>query len=268
MIASPRQVARRLLPDTIRQPLGRFFIGTVYQGWLRSAIGWWFDVSGGLFRVDGCEFDVPKNLTTRSYRAAFITGEYEEEERELIHQLLRPEDRVLELGACIGVVSCVTNRLLRDREKHLVVEANPKLIPWIERNRERNQAGFTIEHCAVSRKPEVTFFIHPEYIVGGSSQHETSLPVTVRGCSLEELNAKHGPFNVMIMDVEGAEVEVLPDAGDLLKGFRLVIVELHEWAATVECLDSCRATLVAAGLKKVAEAGRTEAWERPSSTAQ
>jgi FkbM family methyltransferase len=252
-----------LLPDPIRQPMGRFFIGTVYQGWLRPAMGWWFDVSGGRFRVDGCEIEVPKDLTTRSYRAAFVTGEYEEEERELIRRLLRPEDRVMELGACIGVVSCVTNRLLKDRKKHLVVEANPKLIPWIERNRVRNQADFTIEHCAVSRKPEVTFFIHPEYIVGGSSQQETSLPVTVRGCSLEQLNARHGPFNVMIMDVEGAEVEVLPDAGELLKGFRLVIVELHEWAASEAALDRCRQTMAAAGLRKVAAAGRTEAWERP-----
>jgi predicted O-methyltransferase YrrM len=48
---------------------------------------------------------------------------------------LRPEERVLELGGCLGVVSCSINTLLRDPSRHVVVEANPKLLAYLYENR-------------------------------------------------------------------------------------------------------------------------------------
>ena len=59
------------------------------------------------------------------YRSCFMRGSYEHEERELIRRWLKPEDHVIEFGACLGIVSCVTNKLLKDKTRHVVVEANP-----------------------------------------------------------------------------------------------------------------------------------------------
>lgn len=64
--------------------------------------------------MEKCEIEVPKELTTRTYRGCFMTGDYEAEEISLIKRYLKPDDRVLELGACIGAVSCVTNKLLNE----------------------------------------------------------------------------------------------------------------------------------------------------------
>ncbi|MBI3879222.1 MAG: FkbM family methyltransferase [Verrucomicrobia bacterium] len=256
-----KALARRLLPDAVRKPLGSA-VGIFGERCVQPVQGLLFDLGGGRFHADGCVFEIPRALTTRAYRACFWKGDYETEERELVRRLIRPEDRVLELGGCLGIVSCVTNRLLADKSKHLVVEGNPKLISIIERNRELNHAGFAIEGCAVSQERTVTFYLHPRFIVGGTTQRQTAEAVTVPGRTLRELHERHGPFNVMIMDIEGSEVEALPAAGDLLREYRLVIVEQHEWAVGAARADVCRAALRHAGLQLVGTAGTTEAWAR------
>jgi FkbM family methyltransferase len=256
-----RAAARQLLPPTLRRPLGNVG-GFVLHRCVRPVQGLLFDLSGGRFKADGCVFEIPRDLTTRTYRSCFWSSEYEREERELIRRFILPQDRVLELGACIGIVSCVTNRLLADRTKHLVVEANPLLVPWLERNRNLNQAGFKIENCALSDRAEVTFYIHPKFIVGGTSEQPTDRPVTVRGRGLEELHREFGPFNAMIMDVEGSEIHALPISEKLLREYRLVIVELHSYAIGEEGVNRCRASLKAAGLRLAGQAGLTEAWVR------
>jgi FkbM family methyltransferase len=256
-----RNAARKYLPSAVRQPLGAL-AGGFLNKLVRPIEGLIFDLLGGRFHVDGCEIDVPKNLTSRAYRACFLTGEYEAEECALVHEFVRPEDTVLELGACMGVVSCVTNKRLRDKTRHVVVEANPMLIPTLQRNRELNACGFLIENCAASSEREVNFFLHPIYIVGGSAQRPSAQTVQVPGRSWHELDATYGPFSALIMDVEGSELDVLEGSRELIARYRLAIVELHEWAIGNEKAERCRELLRTGGLQFARRAGITEAWER------
>ena len=75
--------------------------------YIRPIIGLVFDLSGAVYRVDGCRFEIPTHLTDRNYRSAFVLGEYEAAERRLIRQFLRADDRVIESGGCVGVLSCL-----------------------------------------------------------------------------------------------------------------------------------------------------------------
>jgi FkbM family methyltransferase len=261
MVTTIRRLARRTLPEPFRRKLGNL-LGPFDHHVARPLEGFVFDLKGGKFRADGCVFEIPRHLTTRTYRACFLRDDYEQEERALIHQLLQPDDAVIEFGACLGVVSCVTNRLLRDRSRHLVVEANPKLIPSIYLNRDLNKAGFLIEHCALSNKPEETFYLHPHYIVGGSSKRATELPVRVPGRSWRELDARYGPFTALIVDIEGAELDVFEASRELLARYRLVIIEMHPWAIGEEGAQRCRAIMTEAGLRLVNRAGHIEGWQR------
>jgi FkbM family methyltransferase len=261
MVKTIRSWARKTLPDRVRKPLGTF-LGPVELSIARAIEGWIFDVKGGLFRADGCVFSIPKHLTTRNYRACFFRGDYEEEERELVKKYVRPDDAVLEFGACLGIVSCVTNRLLRDKARHVVVEANPKVIPSIYQNRALNNAGFLIEHCAVSNKAEETFYLHPKYIVGGTSQRKTAEAVRLPGRSLRDFEDRYGPFSALIIDVEGSELSVFESAPDVLRKLRLVIAELHPWAIGESDVQRCRDLLAAAGLTFRDGAGITEVWQR------
>jgi FkbM family methyltransferase len=257
-----RRLARRYLPPGIRKPLGKM-VEPFNQIFLRPLLGLIFDLKGGRFRADGCLFTVPKELTTMSYRACFLRGDYEQEERKLIRRWLRPEDSVLEFGACLGIVSCSTNHLLKDKSRHVVVEPNPYCIPTIYRNRELNQAGFLVQHCAVSNQPEVVFYLHPVYVVGGTTQRATNRPVRLPAKSFRQLDAEYGPFTTLIIDIEGSECDVFEDSRDLLKRYRLVVVELHEFAIGKEKVERCREILRECGLQLVEQAGITEAWQRP-----
>lgn len=256
-----RSLARKFLPTKIRQPLGGA-LGRFRGKIIIPVQGFIFDHLVRRFRADGCEFEIPRHLTSQAYRACFLGNSYEAEERELIRKFIRSDDSVLEIGACLGIVSCVTNKLLRDKQRHVVVEGNPLCIPVIERNREINQSGFLVENFALSNQPEVTFYLHPDYIVGGTTQRESNRPVRVTGKSLVELNARYGPFSALVMDVEGSELEAFEVAEEILKKYRLVIVELHPWAIGEEKTERCREILHRAGLRFQQRAGSTEAWKK------
>lgn len=256
-----RRVARSFLPDSIRKPLGSL-AGKFDEAVVQRVQGLIFDLSGGKFKADGCTFIIPKDQTSLAYRSCFLSGSYEPEERDLVRAFLRPNDTVLELGGCLGIVSCVTNKILTDKARHVVVEGNPFCIPALHRNRNLNQCGFLIENCAVSNLPEVTFYLHPVYIVGGTTDRKTNLPVRVPGRSLNELATRYGPFTALIMDIEGAELEAFDVSREILKNFRLVIVELHEWAIGADGVERCRKILTEAGLKFKQRAGITESWQR------
>jgi FkbM family methyltransferase len=221
-----------------------------------------FDMKGARFSADGCTFVIPKDVTTRAWRACFLSGTHEDDERDLIQRLVRPDDRVIELGGCLGVVACVTNKILADKSRHLVVEANPLCIAPLYRNRELNHAGFLIEHCAVDTKPEVIFYLHPRFIVGGSLQRPTDQAVRLPAKSLRQLEQERGPFSVLIMDIEGSEREAFQASADLFVRYRLVIVELHDWAIGAEGVEACRQILRNSGLELAARSGIVEAWQR------
>src|SRR5438132_5261974 len=154
MEAKVRRTARKYLPGSIRHPLG--MIGGKFNEWVLQPLqGLLFDLEGGGFQANGCKFEIPKDLTTRSYRACFWRGDYEREERALISRWIERDDSVLEVGACLGVVSCVTNRLLSEQSRHVVVEANPLCLGPLKRNKELNRSSFVIEHFAVDNQAEV-----------------------------------------------------------------------------------------------------------------
>jgi FkbM family methyltransferase len=222
-----------------------------------------FDFNGGIFRADGCEFVVPKRINDIGWRGVFFwLGEYEAAERKLVREFIKPQDNVIELGGCLGIVSCIINRLLSDGSRHIVVEANPYLIPWIFRNRERNQAGFLVENCAVGKPPETTFFIHSSSVHDGSVQHQSGKPHRLPSRSLRELNERYGPFNTLIADVEGAEGDIFESSQPELSGFRLVIVEFHDAIIGKERIERCRQILISSGFHLVGKEGCVEAWQR------
>ena len=256
-----RKLARRCLPPAIRKPLGNM-AEPFNRMLLRPFFGLIFDLKGARFHTDGCDFAIPKDVTSMSYRSCFLSGDYEREERELIRRWLRPEDTVLEFGACLGIVSCTTNKLLKDKSRHVVVEANPFCIASIYRNRELNQSGFLVEHCAVSDKPEVTFYLHPVYIVGGTTQRASNRPVRLPAKSLRQIDQERGPFTALVIDIEGSEGEVFESSIDVLKRYRLVVVELHEWAIGTEGVERCRQILRDCGMQMMGRSGITEAWQR------
>jgi FkbM family methyltransferase len=225
-----------------------------------------FDLGGGIYREHGCTFEIPSTLTTMGFRARFFFHSYEEHDVELVDKYIRPEDSVLELGACIGFLACVTNRKLASRRRHVVVEANPNLIPWIERNKQRNRCSFTIKNCLVSDSSDGTFYVH-DLIVGGSAVRETTRPVRVPVKPVSEILKEAAP-TALIVNIEGGELEFLRQARSFLGSVRIAIVDMHDFIIGEQACDECRRILSAAGLHLAEKPGSIEVWTRQQPSAR
>ncbi len=221
-----------------------------------------FTLSKKYYETDSCKFVIPWDLTSLCDRGQYYYDLYENEERQLVRKFVRPDDRVLELGGCIGVVSCVTNRKLLDDPKiHVVLEPNPQLCPYIKKNRQLNGCDFNIEQCVISDATDQKFCVD-EKITGGSVARATGKELTVKSCRLTELENSYGKFNVLIMDIQGGEVELLELEESALGHFRLIVVEMHPSIVGEQPVEKCRQILRRLGFKLQERISTVEAWQK------
>ena len=178
------------------------------------------------FKIDGLLFNFPpsplKDIGKR-FQA------YEAAERFMVKKYLSQDDIVLELGACIGVVSCVTNAKLNFSSNHVVVEPNPRMVEQLVKNRDLNKANFLIEQCVVSKEEEMKFFLYDDYMSSSliqRSNRKGQKEVTVKGMSIEQLSTKMNlKFNTLIMDIEGGELDIIKHND--LDSFQKLMIEYH-----------------------------------------
>ena len=72
----------------------------------------------------------PKENTSFLFVASLFFGMSEEDEKQSIDKYLNPNAVVLELGGCLGIISCHINEKLINKKNHVVLEANPSLIGY------------------------------------------------------------------------------------------------------------------------------------------
>ena len=221
-----------------------------------------FDLKGDLYRTEGMAFRIAKDQFPRSYRSRLYFDVYEAPERKLAHKWIRSDASVLELGGCVGVVSCVVNKLLKNPENHIVVEANPTLIGYLNENRDANGCSFQIENCVVSRASEVEFYIS-NIMTANRTDSGVGSRVSVDAQPLEALERRHGvDFDTLIIDIEGGEFDFFTENAHRLAEVDLVILELHRHILTSREVESCTSILEHAGLVRVDMEGETEVWAR------
>jgi FkbM family methyltransferase len=238
-------------------------LGVLYPTQNRSYVhGLLFDRAGGIYRTEGLEFVVPRRSMPRSYRSRFYFDIYEKPERDLARRFLTRDSVVLELGACIGVVSCMVNSLLQDPTKHVVVEANPELIDVLTQNRNNNGCRFAIENTLVGNGETAAFRVGRLMTanrLGSRRGKVVELPMK----TVAQLEASHHlKFDTLIADIEGAEMQFVAENTDLIARLKLVIMEIHDGILGPEKARRVRDLLRSGGLTFAAEQSKTEVWLR------
>lgn len=227
-----------------------------------------FDVIAGRYDVGGMSFEIPKDLTSLSFRGQFLWDSYESDERYLIDGFIDERDCVLELGGCLGVVACLTNKKLCRPQDHVVVEANSDLIPWLVKNRDSNECKFHVVHGMLSQSSDGTFFIHEE-ILDGSGLMRTDagdevVRVKVPVHTVDQVESKYGlKFNAAIVDIEGGELEFLEENLAFLSQVDLLIVEFHRLVIG-DGIARATGILFERGLVNIENIGNSEVWVRAS----
>jgi FkbM family methyltransferase len=211
----------------------------------------------GFATLDGCRYDLRDVPNTRM-KLELLKGTYEQLERTAAQQFIRPEWPVVELGACIGGVSCVTNKLLNNPRAHVVVEANPLVIPLLESNRRQNGCSFKIVNAALAYHTATVTFSPWFDFWGNSIEHQlaSSPPVTVPAVRLEQiLDDEQFDGYALLCDIEGQECELVMNEPDAVQAARVVIMETHPDVTGIEKVATMLERMAALGFETMQQSG-------------
>ena len=205
--------------------------------------------------LDGVRISTERDSLPRFVRSALFKGTYESHERAFVRRLLRPGDRVLEIGTGIGVVSLLAAKIC-GAGKVRSYEANPLLEPLIRGNYALNGLTPDLWMRAITVDGQPITFFRSDNIISSSTRdrgrHAEML--TVESDRLDDVVEAHRP-DVIIMDVEGAEIDLLSHAG--LAGVRHIVVEVHPHITGEDRITAMLARLASIGFRLEAEAHKT-----------
>jgi FkbM family methyltransferase len=178
---------------------------------------------------DGIELAIERPLMSDGDIRAIQTGRWEPNESALAKAALKPGDRVLEAGACLGYVSMVMARLVGP-ENVFAYEANPAPIDTARRNFARNGLNVELTNAILVNRQRyegagqsVTFYVS-NAVVSSSSIGKQGRSIAVPAVCLEDEIARRG-CNVLMLDIEGGEADLLCDAD--LRSIDKIIMETH-----------------------------------------
>ncbi len=177
----------------------------------------------------GNKFDLNHPRMIDGIRSALEKGTYESREIQLIDRFVRPDDRVVELGACLGA----TSLFLFDRvgEDGLIVfEADPRNLEMAQHNFRLNKKPVRCEHAVLWSGQD-----RPETIAFGSNENPSSSSLLDRDGQVVMVEVKTHQFETalrdhkataIVLDIEGGEIDLFNNAIDL-DGIRLILLETH-----------------------------------------
>jgi FkbM family methyltransferase len=176
-------------------------------------------------RIRGVLVGTAKATTPHSVRNALFKGVYEEHECDIVERIVRRGDRILEIGAGIGLVSLLATRLAGEG-RVLSCEANPALELVIRANYALNGWTPNLRMGAVAASSGTVTFHQNDNLLSSSriDRKLSGKAISVEANSMDELLKAHDA-NIIVMDVEGSETELLASAD--LSGVKSIIVEMH-----------------------------------------
>lgn len=249
-------------------------LNEVFSSHYNWYLGKLIELRGNIIRIDGCSFSVDCPIISTKFKSEFLFDNYEAPERRAVHRFLDPNLPLVEFGGSVGVVSCLANRRLSDPKRHVVVEANPALIPLLEANRDRNGCKFTVLPRVIAYgSEEAVFHSNSTNFVGSTAlthhANDTIVgdvleDVKVQTISLQSVLEKYG-FDrcTLICDIEGAEATLVEHEYEIIRDkVMTLIIEVHEYFLGKEGVKNLLARFDALGLHNVYNEGATYVLQR------
>lgn len=186
---------------------------------------------GDRFTIHGVEVRVPETVEL-GVRNALLRGRYETGEANAIRRHLRSGDTVIELGGSLGVISRVIRDMIGPEGWHVVVEANPRLIPVCTTNA---QAGARPERTRVLHAALAYDCDRAHFQFGANAHigrvHAAAAPglVEVPAVTLSTLASwlpAQTPF-ALVCDIEGAELDLFQQEVEVFHRVSIAIIEIH-----------------------------------------
>jgi FkbM family methyltransferase len=180
------------------------------------------------YELHGVTIPIDRKIITDRILYSIIRGRYEGTEARAVKSMVKPQDRVLELGAGIGLISVVAAKIVGENSV-VCVEANPKMVGYIQKVHAANRVNPKIVNAVAVGKSStdtISFYLRENFWVSSMSPTpEDYLEVVqVKAASIDHLVREYKP-SVVIIDIEGGEVELIDS--DWTDAVRLVVMEIH-----------------------------------------
>ena len=240
------------LRSLYRVARGRGLLEAFQVSVVNPLYGVWVErVRDDVVRRDGLAFHLDEEGVSTFTKGAIARRRHERQERTLLERHVPPETNVIELGGGVGYLTAIVDR--RVDGAVIVVEANPDLVPLLERNRAANDLDYEIVNAAYAPEREaVTFPVASNYKF--SSRHKRSGNTTVvPATSLERLVRRYDlDACALIVDVEGDEIELVREELDVLESVcDWLLIEFHAKMTGYEAVDTTRRRLETAGFRSL-----------------
>lgn len=186
------------------------------------------------------------DLVGKDVRRLLFRGDYEFAELQLLDSVLRPDDRVMEIGAGVGAIG-LTAAAVIGAERVTSFEANPKLEALIRKNYALNQLfpNLIMKAVTVGGTP-VTFNVAPSMLSSSIYSQVGGHSLTVESVAINAALHEIRP-TILVVDAEGAEVDLLPAAD--LSGVRAILVECHAKVTGEDKVQAMMAHILNAGFR-------------------
>lgn len=208
-------------------------------------------------RLIAYRHDIPKHVSQM-----LVRGDYEMPERRAVSALLRKDDRVLEIGSCVGVVAMTAAKIVGARNV-LAFEPNPAAAKVAQENFAANRFPVELVNAAVgTAEGTLDLRISPDSWLGASSRRQfEGRTVTTPMRSIAGVVNDFKP-SVLVIDTEGMEEELL--AACPLSHVRALVVEVHPDVIGEVGIARLGERLRNSGFVQVAQlsSGDTQSWER------
>lgn len=188
----------------------------------------------GYLAVDPADFTISRKLLQQ--------GSYDFTEIDYLASLMRPSSRLIVVGAHIGAVLIPLVRLSRVAHA-LAFEPSPKNLRLLRANLMLNGVSERVElrDVALGASSCTLGFIHNPINTGNSRISRSGTDIKVNVVALDRVLSREwaiGAIDLMVVDVEGFEVEVLRGARATLDRTRYLYIEfapdqLEEQGASV-----------------------------------
>ncbi|MEH6360230.1 MAG: FkbM family methyltransferase [Amylibacter sp.] len=196
-----------------------------------------------ILEMQGVKIPFFPNVISERMRNLIERGRYEIGEVRMLQKVLRKGDKVLELGAGVGLISSIAAQITGP-ENVIAVEANPNLIPVIKETHSLNGLKNleVLNGIGVSdtTSQKVSFYLREDFWASSLTRpvRRDKSPWTEVQVSQINLNSliEKQKTNVLVMDIEGAELDLL--YGLNLASINTIVVELHPRVYKLKGVDS------------------------------
>ena len=181
-----------------------------------------------VIEVQGIKLPFVKDIVTPRIERQMRLGNYEVGECAAAQKYVQAGDRVLDLGAGVGLVASSVAKI-EGVERVVSVEANPDLLKIIEETHKLNNINSAELRHGIATKDaadNVPFYVRGHF--WSSSMEPDSRPykevVPMTAFAMADLIEEIDP-TVIIADIEGGELDAFD--GLTLENVRIIIIELH-----------------------------------------